>query len=36
MLPITRHKSIDSLNMYLHDIGASLPKDSSDDYTLEF
>jgi integrase len=36
MLPITRHKSIDSLNMYLRDIGASLPKDYSDDYSLDF
>jgi hypothetical protein len=36
MLPIIMHKSIDSLNMYLRDIGASLPKDYSDDYTLEF
>ena len=36
MLPITRHKSIDSLNKYLRDIGASLPKDYSDDYTLDF
>ncbi|ARV05578.1 hypothetical protein BTO04_02185 [Polaribacter sp. SA4-10] len=36
MLPITRHKSIDSLNKYLRDIGASLPKDYSDDYSLDF
>lgn len=36
MLPITRHKSIDSLNKYLRGIGASLPKDYSDDYTLDF
>ncbi|WP_435415028.1 tyrosine-type recombinase/integrase [Polaribacter aestuariivivens] len=36
MMPITRHKSIDSLNKYLRGIGASLPKDYSDDYTLDF
>lgn len=36
MLPITRHKSIDSLNKYLRDIGASLPKDYSKDYTIDF
>jgi integrase len=36
MLPITRHKSIDSLNAYLRDIGASLPKDYSGDYSLDF
>jgi integrase len=36
MLPITRHKSVDSLNKYLRDIGASLPKDYSDDYSLDF
>jgi integrase len=36
MLPITRHKSVDSLNKYLRDIGASLPKDYSEDYSLDF
>lgn len=36
MMPITRHKNIDSLNKYLRDIGASLPKDYSNDYTLDF
>lgn len=36
MLPITRHKDINSLNKYLRDIGASLPKDYSDDYSLDF
>jgi hypothetical protein len=36
MLPITRHKSINSLAKYLRDIGASLPKDYSDDYSLDF
>ncbi|MCL7764436.1 tyrosine-type recombinase/integrase [Polaribacter sp. Z014] len=36
MLPITRHKTVDSLNKYLRDIGASLPEDYSDDYSLDF
>ncbi|PKH51876.1 hypothetical protein CXF68_14800 [Tenacibaculum sp. Bg11-29] len=36
LMTITRHKSISGLENYLRDIGASLPKDYSDDYTLNF
>ena len=36
LMPITRHKSIEGLENYLRDIGASLPEDYSDDYTLNF
>ncbi len=36
LMTITRHKSLDGLENYLRDIGASLPKDYSDDYTFKF
>lgn len=36
LMTITRHKSISGLENYLRDIGASLPKDYSNDYTLNF
>lgn len=36
LMEITRHKSISGLENYLRDIGASLPKDYSDRYTLDF
>lgn len=36
LMTITRHKSLSGLENYLRDIGASLPEDYSDDYTLNF
>ncbi|XLS30488.1 tyrosine-type recombinase/integrase [Flavobacteriaceae bacterium M23B6Z8] len=36
MLPITRHKSETGLRNYLRNIGATVAKDYSDAYTLEF
>ncbi|WP_272149147.1 tyrosine-type recombinase/integrase [Tenacibaculum aiptasiae] len=36
LMTITRHKSLSGLENYLRDIGASLPKDYSNDYTLNF
>ena len=36
LMTITRHKSLEGLENYLRDIGASLPDDYSSDYTLNF
>ena len=36
LMTITRHKSISSLNKYLRNIGAFVPKDYSDDFTFDF
>lgn len=36
LMTITRHKTVSSLEKYLRDIGALIPKDYSGDYTLDF
>lgn len=36
LMPITRHKSLSGLENYLRDIGASLPKDYSKNYSINF
>jgi len=36
LMSITRHKSLAGLKNYLRDIGATLPEDYSDIYTIEF
>lgn len=36
LMTITRHRSIESLERYLRDIGAVLPKDYSSDFTIDF
>lgn len=36
LMTITRHKSLSGLSNYLRDIGAFVPEDYSDDYTIDF
>ncbi len=36
LMTITRHKSLSGLENYLRDIGASLPENYADDYTIDF
>ncbi len=36
LMTITRHKSLDGLENYLRGIGASLPENYADDYTIDF
>ncbi len=36
MMGITRHKSMDGLKSYLREIGAFVPKDYSDRYSINF